>query len=106
MSLPIRKQQRTEGQPSQTGASAPSQMGEARVDRPVAHQSGSRSSGERTPVKQGHQTPSKVARAVTPVVNGASSLTLRPSANFIKADTGVRLSLIQDIVKSWDLAAP
>ena len=35
---------------------------------------------------------------------GTSLLTLRPSANFIKADTSVRLSLVKDIVKTWDLA--
>ncbi|KAJ8442187.1 hypothetical protein Cgig2_005127 [Carnegiea gigantea] len=106
VSMAIRKKQRTEGQPGQTGASAPSQVGEARADRPAAHQSGSRSSGERTPARQGHHTPSRTAGAMTPVASGASLLALRPSANLIKADSGVRLSLIQDIVKSWDLAAP
>lgn len=40
---------------------------------------------------------------MTPSAGGASSLTSRPSANFIKADANVRLSLVQDIVKSLDL---
>ncbi|KAJ8419343.1 hypothetical protein Cgig2_003520 [Carnegiea gigantea] len=51
-------------------------VGDARADRLVTCQSGSRSSGERTRARQGQQTPSKAA-AATP-----------------------------DIVKSWNLVAP
>ncbi|KAJ8432914.1 hypothetical protein Cgig2_004588 [Carnegiea gigantea] len=44
--------------------------------------------------------------AATPSASGTSSLAPRPLTNFIKADASTRLSLVQDIVKSWDLAAP
>ncbi|KAJ8442013.1 LOW QUALITY PROTEIN: hypothetical protein Cgig2_033777 [Carnegiea gigantea] len=51
VSLPVRKKQRIEGEPGEVGTSAPSQVGEARADRPAGHQPGSQSSGERTPTR-------------------------------------------------------
>jgi len=86
VSLPVLKKQRTEGHPSETGASTPSQVGEVKADQPSAHQSGSRSSGEQTLARQAHQAPFKGVGVATPVVSGASSLIPRPSANFIKVD--------------------
>jgi len=103
VSLPVRKKQKTERSPGEIGVFTPSPVGGARADRPSVHQSGSWSSGERTPALQAHSTPSRGARPMTPSAGGASSLTSRPSANFIKADANVRLSLVQDIVKSLDL---
>jgi len=105
VSLPVRKKQRIKGQLGETGASAPTQIREERVGRSAVHLPKSRSSGDQTPARQGYHTPSKAIGAVTPVTGNTSSLPSRPSANFIKADSGVRLSLVQDIVKSWDLVA-
>ena len=87
-------------------ASAPSQVGEARAERSTPHRLGSWSSGERTPTRQEHLTLSKAVEAATQVASGPSPPAPRPSANFIKADPAAKLSLVQDIVKSWDLATP
>ncbi|KAJ8449495.1 hypothetical protein Cgig2_002292 [Carnegiea gigantea] len=106
VSLPVRKKLRTEEQPGKAVASAPSQVGEARAERLAPHRSGSRSSGERTLARQEHLTPSKTTGLETPAASGASLLASRPSANFIEADSAFRLSLVQDIVKSWNLATP
>ena len=107
VSLPlVRKKQRTEGTPGETGVLAPLQVGQANVEGSVTQQSGSRSSRERTAAGQGHHTPARAAGASTAVVGGASSHSSRPLGSFIKADPNIRLSLVQDIIKSWDLAAP
>jgi len=51
-------------------------------------------------------TPSRGARATTPRVGGTTSFTSRLFATFIKADASMKLTLVQDIVKSWELANP
>ncbi|KAJ8429329.1 hypothetical protein Cgig2_026559 [Carnegiea gigantea] len=104
VSLPVRKKQKIEEQPGEAMASAPSQVGEARAERLTPHRLGRRSSGEYTPARQEHLAPLKTIGAATPAASGASPLAPRPSANFIKVDPTVRLSLVQGIVKSWDLA--
>jgi len=38
-------------------------------------------------------------------IGGTPISPLQPTTNFIKADPAVKFSLIQDLVKSWDLAA-
>jgi len=70
------------------------------------HRSGSRSSGDRTPARQEHLAPSKAAGVATQTTGGPSLLTPQPSANFIKVIPAAKLSLVQDIVKSWDLVIP
>jgi len=105
VSLSVRKKQRTEEQPNKMGASAPSPMRDERTSQPAVLLPKNRSSGERTLARPGHPTIYKAAGTATTVAGSASSLAVRPSASFIKADPNVRLSLVQDIVKYWDLAA-
>ncbi|KAJ8451405.1 hypothetical protein Cgig2_017796 [Carnegiea gigantea] len=104
VSLPVHKKQRTEEQPNKMGASAPSSMRDERTGQPAVLLSESWSSGDQTPARPGHSTISKAPGTATMVTGSASSLPVRPSTNFIKADPDVRLSLVQDIVKSCDLA--
>jgi len=106
VSLPVRKKQRIGEQPNKTGASAPSPVREERTGRLAFRLSESRSSWERTPTCPRPPTISKAARTMTPVAGSTSSLSTQPLASFMKADPDVRLSLVQDIVKSWDLATP
>ncbi|KAJ8420250.1 hypothetical protein Cgig2_033521 [Carnegiea gigantea] len=46
------------------------------------------------------------AGAASQADGGSSPITQRPSTNFIKADPAAKLSLVQDLVKSWDLVTP
>jgi len=79
-------------------------MREERTGRLTIRGPESRLSRERTPARPRHPTISKAAGTPTTVAGAVSSLPARPSISFIKADPNVRLSLVQDIVKSWDLA--
>lgn len=67
-------------------------------------QTASHSSEERAAAEQRRRTSPRGTGAspVTPTSAGHYS---RPSGSFIKADPPVRLALVQDIVKSWDLSA-
>jgi len=87
-------------------ASALSQEGEAGDELSAPWQSGGRSTGDRTPSLQEQTTPSKVVGAGSQAVGGSSMSTQRPSTNFIKADSAAKFSLIQDLVKSWNLVTP
>ncbi|KAJ8426754.1 hypothetical protein Cgig2_029423 [Carnegiea gigantea] len=106
ISLPVQKRQRTEGHPDEAAASTPLPVGRAKTERSAPHRSGSRSSGDRTPIIQKQAAPSKTIGVASQAAGGSSPITQRPSTNFIKADPTAKLSLVQDLVKSRDLVTP
>ena len=67
------------------------------------HRSGSRSSGDRAPIIQEQTAPSKTIGVASQAAGGSTPITQKPSTNFIKADPAAKLSLVTDLVKSWDL---
>ena len=78
------------------------------VTRETGHevnaQTASRSSGERAAAEQRRRTPPR-GTGTSPVAPTGVAHSSRPSGSFIKADPPIRLALVQDIVKSWDLSA-
>ena len=92
MSLPPpRKKLRTEEVTRETGHEANAQTA-------------SQSSGERAAAEQRHRTPPR-GTCTSPVAPTGVAHSSRPSGSFIKDDPTIRLTLVQDIVKSWDLSA-
>ena len=74
------------------------------TDHEANAQTASRSSGERAAAEQRRRTPPR-GTGTSPVAPTGVAHSSRPSGNFIKADPTIRLALVQDIVKSWDLSA-
>ncbi|KAJ8438015.1 LOW QUALITY PROTEIN: hypothetical protein Cgig2_029996 [Carnegiea gigantea] len=101
ISLPVRKRPRTEGRSDETAASAPTCPGEAGAEWSAPRHSGSWSTRDRTPE---HTAPSKTVGTASQVGGGSPPSAHQPSTNFINADPTAKFSLVQDLVKSWDLA--
>jgi len=106
ISLPVRKRQRIEGRLDETAASAPTHTGEAGAEWSAPQRSRSKSAGNRTPNFQQQTAPSKTVGAASQATGRSPLSTQRPSTNFVKADPAAKFSLMQDLVKSWDLATP
>ncbi|KAJ8433872.1 hypothetical protein Cgig2_021255 [Carnegiea gigantea] len=104
ISVLVRKRQRIEGRPDETAASTPTHAGEVGARWSSPQPSGGRSTGDRTPDLQEQAASSKTVGDGSQAVSGSPLSTQQPSTNFIKMKFATKFSLVQELVKSWDLA--